>query len=873
MRYRTLLAGGLLGAGLLITTAAREGRAAEPALRLDFDFRTPTAQGGFADRAGSGLVLQPGPRTVVEDGALVFNGSDAAVAGADEAAWRKWYRGIDLREISGAFWIRFDQVRPYSAGSEPALGLFDCRIGDGGQIELAIPSAPTEIMAGELVMRGKLRPERGRWYHVEFNYSFNRRRYSLYVDGRWQTENDQLVLPALALGKPVLGRGFRGAVRDLKFYDAALESEELAIAAETDKDYAALRQRAAGVAATAKNPVLKAWAGALGREAESLRAGAGRTTIAQVRRLERAIGNAAQMAGALQDDGATLAADAPAIGYILPATTQDLLQPYELPRAGRPGRAVNLLAAQGEFESALVVIVPFRPLKGFTLRMGDLRDGGRVVPAAAADIKIVKRWYRTGGAWMTYHADKRQRVLVPDLLINDDSILRVDEVRASNEMLMRYPKVDKYVDVSRYEYDQEYFHHTTTPFRDAPTLQPLDLPEAGRTQPFCLTLHVPAEATPGLYTGKLDLLSDGKSVAAMEVNLRVLPFTLPDPATYYDITRPYYSHINYAATDSPEIFAASIRHLKDHNLLHASRVADTPWQIELAKKAGYPLKELVSTGKPGPRDWMRNFGGSVESITTEDRECLDRLFRRDLRRQLDYYDKLIGPGVSFFHVGSSEASAYKVIVQDMERGADLYHETGRAFLMTHGMRDAIPFFMADFNDMDSTTHISREWADLWHAAGGRIMNYANPFPGAENPAWFRRRLGLEMYKDHYDGHMMHGYVSRFWNEFAEWPGGDGNYRNFCMVYPQQNGIISTLAMIGLREGYDDVRYATKMQQLALAHRDAKDIRLAREAKRQLHWLERLDGVRADMDGFRAGAAHRIVTMMDLVRICEGETKK
>jgi hypothetical protein len=178
--------------------------------------------------------------------------------------------------------------------------------------------------------------------------------------------------------------------------------------------------------------------------------------------------------------------------------------------------------------------------------------------------------------------------------------------------------------------------------------------------------------------------------------------------------------------------------------------------------------------------------------------------------------------------------------------------------------------MGDYGDMDSTTHIKKEWADRWHVAGGRIMNYANPFPGAENPAWFRRRIGLQMYKANYDGQMLHGYVANFWNEFAEWPGGDGNYRHFGMVYPQKNGIINTLAIGGAREAYDDVRYATKLQTLALAHRDSKDIRVAREARRQLIWLERLDGEKADLDAFRIGAVHRILTLLDLIQLRGGK---
>ncbi len=857
---RSLL--GWIGAGALAAAACR---AAEPVPRLDFDFGVRTAQ-GIADLAGSGLVMKPGAKTRIEGGALVFDGSDAAETVVDEAAFRKWLKGIDRRELSGAFWIRFDHVP--SRGTAPSLGLFDCRTDPEGRIELALPAAPTEIMAGELVMRGKTRVEKGKWYHVEFNYSANRRRYSLYLDGRWQVENDQLVLPVPTLGQPRMGRGFRGAVRDLKIYDAALESEALAIADTAEAGYTELRRRAAAIAAAAGNPALKAWAGALDRRADALGKQTGSTTVAQVRALERDLSNAETLAAGLRDKPDVLA-NAPVTSYLLPATTQDLLQPYDLPRCGRLSRTLNLYAAQGEFESAMLVVVPFRPVKNFTLRVGDLRDGSRVVPASAVDAKIVKRWFRSGGAWMTYHADKRQRVLVPDLLINDDRILRVDEIRAANEMLMRFPRGDRYVDISRYDYDQVFMDHATMPFRDAPSLQPLDLPEAGRNQPFCLTFHVPESAAPGLYSGTVALLADGQPLGELAVNLRVLPFALPEPKTCYDITRTYFSHINSAPDASPELFANALRNLKDYNLLHASRVADTPWKIEFAKKAGYPLKELVSAGSPSPGHWRRNFGGPSGAITTEDQACLDRLFARDLQRQLDYYDRHIGPGTIFFNCGASEASSYGALVHGLEQGADAYHATGRAFLMTHGMGDALPFFTGDFNDMDSTTHISREWADLWHAAGGRIMNYANPFPGAENPAWFRRRIGLQMYKDHYDGQMLHGYVTRFWNEFAEWPGGDGNYRNFGMVYAQQNGIINTLALLGTREAYDDVRYATRLQELALAHRDGKDVRLAREAKRQLHWLERVDGEHADMDAFRAGAAHRILAMMELIKIRGG----
>lgn len=858
---------GLIGAGWLMLSAGPGASAAEPVPRLDFDF-SQAASGEIKDGAGSGLSLVLGKSAAVKDGALVFNGAADSVAAADEAKFKAWAKGVDLREIAGAFWIRFDKLPSGASGAPASLGLFHCGVNKDGGLQFELFAHPTEIMAGKLVLRGKTKIEVGKWYHVEFNYSFNQRRYSLYLDGKWQMENDNLVLPTLALGPLRLGAGFAGAIRDLKFYDVALDSESLAIAGQPAADYAALKKEAEAAGAAVKNGTLKTWAGSLAKKADALGARAGKTTIAQVKALQRDIRNAQKLAAGIADAKSTIA-DQPVTSYTVPATSQALFLPYELPAAGRLSNKIELYAAQGEFESASFVVVPFQPVKAFTIKVSDLKSGSNVIPAANIDPKLVKRWFRTGGAWMTYHADKRQRVLTPDLLLNDDKILRVDEIRCSNEQLMHFPRGDRYVDVSRYAYDQVQFDELNDAFNDALELQPVELPEAGRNQQYFLTFHVPEKALPGFYDGKVQLIADGKNAGEIAITLRVLPFELPAAKTYYDINRTYYSHINSAPTDSKEVFAAALKNLKEHSLLHASRVADTPWQIELAKKAGYPLNELVAAGEPTPRSWIDNFGGPAAKITPEDQTILDRIFLRDLKKQTDFYTKLIGPDVVFYNVAASEAGSYGALVVRLERGTDLYHQFSNGRMMTHGMSDALYTFTADYNDMDSATRIRKDWAEIWHAAGARIMNYCDPFPGAENPAWFRRKIGLLMYKSLYDGHMLHGYIARFWNEFAEWPGGDGNYRNFGMVYPQRNGVINTLAMAGAREAYDDVRYATQLRQLALAHRDSKDIRLAREAKRQLLWLEQLDGKTADLDGFRTGAAHRILTLLDLIKAREG----
>ena len=63
--------------------------------------------------------------------------------------------------------------------------------------------------------------------------------------------------------------------------------------------------------------------------------------------------------------------------------------------------------------------------------------------------------------------------------------------------------------------------------------------ESGRSKQIWLTVKVPEQAKPGLYKGALTLTADGKPAGEMALNLNVLPFTLPDPKTYYDLDRDY----------------------------------------------------------------------------------------------------------------------------------------------------------------------------------------------------------------------------------------------------------------------------------------------------------------------------------------------
>ena len=81
----------------------------------------------------------------------------------------------------------------------------------------------------------------------------------------------------------------------------------------------------------------------------------------------------------------------------------------------------------------------------------------------------------------------------------------------------------------------------------------------------------------------------------------------------------------------------------------------------------------------------------------------------------------------------------------------------------------------------------------------------------------------------------------------------------------RNGTLYTISWEGVREAYDDLRYATRLRQLASANLDAESEPLRREAKRAQIWLERLDGATSDLDMVRAGLIERILILQETIK--------
>ena len=855
-------------ASLILLVCAVPCRGDEPCPVLAYDF-SKTENGSVHDDGSAKLdILAP---SIKED---ALTGSQPALPVDTEKA-SAWLAANTPDEFSAAFWIRFDCLP--SAGNP--FSLFGVQTDKEGHLTIRL-YAQTDDFLGDFVMTSTETIAKGEWHHIEFTYSKIQSRASLYLDGRFQWENDCLHLPRLRYGPLAFADHFRGAIRDIRLYDIALPSERLIPAANVPAQCAELKSRATKAAANSQNPHLRKWLDGLATQTAGLAPSPGKATIAELSDLRRDIENAEKILKDLERNSASSRSTAPAVVYSVKPLSQEIFLPHTIPERGEIGGPVRIAATRGEYENGSALLFAFRPTVIRNVEITPLKGpNGKTLSPDNVDVKLVKRWIRAGGAWLCYKGDRRQRNLTPDLLIYDDNLVKVDEWRRRNYLRFDLPGGERYLDIS----DTGKAHSSwdaNIPIHDAKTLQPVKIPEAGRNQQFLLTAHIPDDTPDGLYRGQIRFI--GADVT-MDLVVRVLPFDLPEePSTYYDIDKTYISMISSfpgltesTLAERKDYMRTMLRMARSHNLFHLPGIWDSEEMIGLSLATGMIPDKIFGraggTSFPGVHyNWQDYFPDlPADELTLADKEKALPLAIRSGRPWRKYFQKNFPtnaePYVSFF-----------TETRDFERQNTQQAELGIVAsalgqkVFSRGYPQNI-HYAGDLQDMHIATGVFPDEAKAWHATGGERLNVSSPYPSSENPETFRRRVGLQMYKSNYDGYQIRDFfgIRDQWNEFADTAGDDGSYRNFCMVYPQRDGYIGKLALEGLREAYDDLRYATRLRQLALANRDSKDNDLRRESRRQLLWLENLDADTADLDMVRFGIIRRICLLQGMIQSRKG----
>lgn len=561
----------------------------------------------------------------------------------------------------------------------------------------------------------------------------------------------------------------------------------------------------------------------------------------------------------------------PVTCYAVPAMSSVKKLPHAVPSDGIVSDRLNVIAAKGEFEPVSFFLMPSKDISKLELKVSDLQGKNGKIPSAAVDMKVVKCWYQAGTAWHSYFADPTRRELVPELLVNDDSLIKVDYKTKDNYLRVDYPKGSEYVWVSyTNRNDPGFFNHDTEPVADSASLKPLKL-SAGEGRQFWITVKVPENAAAGDYQGKISIAADGQSAGDMTLNLRVLPFSLPEPKTYYDIEKEFYAsiynhcnmneHLKYNGGDVKQAskkLLAEYKNMRDHGCMYPliadwdrrnpdKAQAQTAFirQLEILKESGLKTKPVFGAVN-ATEYWTIFRKDPVE------REKDLAGFKKRADEEFDLVKKILGHN-DVYPIGWDEPSM-AILVGERDTWKYIHEKGGRIMSTSKDKHFIYAGYNEDFSNYGGS--YSAESARKWHAVGGRIATYASPHTGPENPDYIRRTHGMMLYKADLDGTCNYQYYEgdpNIWNEFNK-----EQYRSFCMVYPTKESVIDTLAWEGFREGIDDIRYATLLRQVAAKAiaSDSVDKRYA--GKIALQWLANLDEKNTDLNTMRLEMINHIL---------------
>ena len=500
------------------------------------------------------------------------------------------------------------------------------------------------------------------------------------------------------------------------------------------------------------------------------------------------------------------------VHVVTPINSEKIL-PDTFPLPGKRSTTISLQACRGEYEPAsFVVRTGAEGVTGLLPVVTDLISAtGNRIPKENIDIKLVKIWYQSGGAWeKVQKIDKLGPVLVPELLINDPDLVRVDMPGKTNSLKLTAPNGSiRYQDISS---PNSGIHKDVPvsvldmPIKDSERLLPTELPR-DTTQQYWLTILAPKDAPSDIYHGSIHLTSKGGAIGNLNIQVHVHPFELAKPSLEYSIYyRGFISPDGQPSISSEEKSRSQLRRelidMREHGISNPTVLQryfgknDHKLQLlkdylEIRKQLGFEYLPLYYLGRPTYNPTEKE---KLEDLSSNVREIIQESTRTK--------------NTEVYVYGLDEAKDDKLLSQKPAWAA--VHSVGGK-IFTSG-------YAGHFEKMGKETDLliyygppSREEAAKVHSVGNRIFSYANPQGGVENPFIYRKNFGIVLWRSGFDGAMTYAYQDTdgfIWNDFDQ----ASPYRDHVFAYPTREGVIDTIAWEGFREAVDDVRYISTLQQ-------------------------------------------------------------
>lgn len=527
---------------------------------------------------------------------------------------------------------------------------------------------------------------------------------------------------------------------------------------------------------------------------------------------------------------------------------------------GAASSALELSAARGEYEPVSFVL---RNEEGeyagpISITASDLVGDG-VIPLSAVDIKWVKAWYQSPGAWRVPHVDKNvneTEVLVPELLLNDPGLVHVDVSNKTNSLKLQDATGTRYQPISEREARTSGYIPSTSsyPVQDSATLQSVMI-AANENQQVWVTVRVPEDAVSGDYTGTLTVSGENGVVEIVTLKVAVLPFTLDPPSLEYSM---YYRGqlTNGVPTVSSEFksqaqLTAELANMQAHGITTPSVYQS--YKADVRELLNTYLSIRRSLGLSGPLYYMgRTLGSNVPAnLATLDAAVPDLLSRASAY------------GLSDVYIYSLDEAKGQALIDQIPAMQHVQGLGGK--ILSAGHAGHFAAVGSGTNALAYHGALNVNESSEAHAVGSKIFSYHNPQSGVEDPSVYRRNYGIELWRAGYDGAMDYAYQHSFgniWNDFDH-----ATYRDHVFAYPTANGVIDTIAWEGFREAVDDVRYISTLENMVAAYVDDPELSYHIKAAQAyvLHLKE--DGVENFVE-FRREIAAQIARLYEAAHYCD-----
>src|SRR5690625_1607740 len=443
---------------------------------------------------------------------------------------------------------------------------------------------------------------------------------------------------------------------------------------------------------------------------------------------------------------------------------------------------IMVQGVRGEYRPAsLIVYSDSSPGYKINIEVSDLiSDYGEVISKKNIEVYFVKEWFQASGAWISHGMigritdQRRKRVMVPELLLKDDSLISVDKETKRNFATIETSGNSFYVDIS--EFSTSSFRHIS------PTIDQFDIRDSKETQPFdiasdepkriWLDIHFPSDASSGIYRGSIRFLGENKEILdELPLLAEVLPFDLKESGRIHGLF--YRSKLSESGTissenKSEEQIRAELKNIRSH---------------------GVNLVTLYSGKKNSEAlDLYKEFGFSDKGVLLIDFKMDSYVLKGDLggylKRAKELKRLISKKGIENLYIyGIDEANVNQISLQ--REFWSTVKESGVKVFST-GYSDTFPKMSSAIDIFAHAYKPSEEIEISAHEADVRVLSYANPQSGVENPERFRINYGMLLWAYNYDGSLVYAYQDAFgfiYNDFDH-----DVYRDHNLTYPTSDGV-------------------------------------------------------------------------------------